>query len=38
MGQTTTYAYDALNRLTSSTDALNRTTAYTYDAAGRRTH
>jgi RHS repeat-associated protein len=30
-----TYAYDAANRMTSRTDALNEATSYTYDAADR---
>jgi YD repeat-containing protein len=34
---TTTYEYDALNRLTSVTFPGSRTVGYAYDAAGRRT-
>ncbi len=33
----TTYAYDALNRLTSITNNQGRVTSFTYDALGRRT-
>jgi RHS repeat-associated protein len=33
----TTYAYDALNRLTSITNPKGQTTTFTYDALGRRT-
>jgi len=33
----TTYAYDALNRLTSMTNNKGQTTTFTYDALGRRT-
>lgn len=36
-GHVTTFAYDALNRLTSETDPLNHTWTYTYDAVGNRT-
>ena len=35
--QTSTYAYDGLNRLIEITDAENFTTAYDYDAVGNRT-
>ena len=34
---TTTYTYDALNRLTSTTDPLSHVTGYGYDAVGNRT-
>ena len=34
---TTTYAYDALNRLISTTDPLSHVTGYGYDAVGNRT-
>ena len=33
----TTYAYDALNRLVSTTDPLSHVTGYGYDAVGNRT-
>lgn len=36
-GVTTTFAYDALGRLTSLKDALNQTTSYSYDANGQVT-
>lgn len=36
-GYPTTFAYDALNRLTAETDALDHTTQYGYDALGNRT-
>ena len=36
-GKTTTYGYDVLYRLTSSTPPSGQTTTYTYDAAGNRT-
>ncbi len=35
IGQHTTMAYDALNRLTTMTDASNRSVTYAYDAASR---
>jgi RHS repeat-associated protein len=35
LGQTTNYAYDALNRLTSLSDPLGNTTTTTYNALGR---
>jgi len=34
-GRTTTYGYDPLGRVVSSTDALGHTTSYTYDALDR---
>ncbi|MDZ4298317.1 MAG: hypothetical protein U1A04_08355, partial [Moraxellaceae bacterium] len=36
LDQITTYAYDNLNRLTSTTDALGHVESYTYDKAGNR--
>ncbi len=36
-GNTTVFAYDALDRLTGVTDAANRTTRFVYDALSRRT-
>ncbi len=36
-GHITTYAYDALNRLTSVTDPLSHVVSYGYDAVGNRT-
>ncbi|MDP1776907.1 MAG: hypothetical protein Q8K94_09900, partial [Moraxellaceae bacterium] len=36
LDQITTYAYDNLNRLTSTTDALGSVESYTYDKAGNR--
>ena len=36
-GSTTTYTYDALNRVTQTTDALGGRTTYTYDKAGNMT-
>lgn len=36
-GVTTTFAYDALGRLTSLKDALNQTTSYSYDGNGQVT-
>ncbi|WP_162818276.1 RHS repeat-associated core domain-containing protein [Aquirhabdus parva] len=35
-GQNTTYGYDNLDNLTSTTDALNRSTSSTYDALNRK--
>jgi len=37
LGQTTRYAYDALNREISVTDPAGRTTRYGYDTVGNRT-
>lgn len=37
LNNTTTYEYDALNRLVRDTDPLNKVTEYTYDAMGNRT-
>lgn len=36
MGHVTSFAYDALNRQTSQTDALTHTTTYSYDKVGLR--
>ena len=36
-GNTTTYTYDALNRVTGETDPLSNSSSYTYDLAGNRT-
>ena len=37
LGHTTTYTYDALGQMTSSSTPLGNTTTYTYDSVGNQT-